>query len=389
MAIQTRRGLEADFDPSKMLPGEWAVSLDTKYVRMCFSPGVVMRMATYESFEEDMLQIQQILVTCEDIQVAVEAFEVLAQQHANAAEASATASANSAIDSDNSALFSQSWAEGGTGTRPGEDTDNARYWSEVAQAVADIQIATNDTVGIVKGNEGEINIDIGGQMSIPSDFTPQTTLEAVTGTEDKKTFFGKVAKVITDFIAHAANLSIHFGLTNNLLATVPGTALDAVQGKALDTRVTTNTNDIDTLTRNLNYSKFNVPAENVLINEPHTIVPVTQTVVNADTSNYILNSNGILNIIKPGLYYINATIHGSIVPGDYVTAYIQTGISVFYGNASNPTTAGQQFIITFGGFVEISTAINVYLVVTSANNSVEVYGTNMSSLSSLAITRLK
>lgn len=245
MALQNRRGLEADFDPSKMLPGEWAVSLDTKYVRMCFSPGVVMRMATYESFEEDMLQIQQILATCEDIQTAVEAFEELAQQHANDAAASATASANSAILSD-------SWAEGGTGTRPGEDTNNAKYWAGVAQAVADIHIATNETVGIVKGNEGEINIDIGGQMSIPSDFSPQTTLEAVTGTEDKKTFFGKVAKVITDFIAHAANLSIHFGLTNNLLATVEGTALDAVQGKSLDDKITD-------LNSNLAVAKTDVP----------------------------------------------------------------------------------------------------------------------------------
>lgn len=237
MAIQTRRGLEADYDSSKLLPGEWAVSLDTKYVRMCFSPGVVYRMATYESFEEDMLQIQQILATCEDIQTAVEAFEVLAEQHANDAAASATASANSATESSDSAILSKSWAEGGTGVRPGEDTNNAEYWAGVAQAVADIHIATNETAGIVKGNEGEINIDIGGQMSIPSDFSPQTTLEAVTGTEDKKTFFGKVAKVITDFLAHAANLSIHFGLTNNLLATVPGTALDAVQGKVLDDKV--------------------------------------------------------------------------------------------------------------------------------------------------------
>ena len=251
MALIMRLGPEEKFDADKMTPGEWAVSTDTKYVRMCFSPGLVYRMATYESFEEDMIQIQQILATCEDIQTAVEAFEELAQQHANDAAASATASASSATESAGSAILSESWAVGGTGSRPGEDTNNAEYWAGVAQAVADIQIATNETVGIVKGNEGEINIDIGGQMSIPSDFSPQTTLEAVTGTEDKKTFFGKVAKVITDFLAHAANLSIHFGLTNNLLATVPGTALDAVQGKELDTRVTTNTNDIADLNSNL------------------------------------------------------------------------------------------------------------------------------------------
>ena len=53
MAIQNRRGYEADFDPAKMLPGEWAVSLDTKYVRMCFAPGECLRMATYEGFEQN------------------------------------------------------------------------------------------------------------------------------------------------------------------------------------------------------------------------------------------------------------------------------------------------------------------------------------------------
>lgn len=71
MAIQVRRGNEADFDPSKMLPGEWAVSLDTKYVRMCFAPGVCVRMATYEAFEEDMVKIEAILKEAQTIEEAV------------------------------------------------------------------------------------------------------------------------------------------------------------------------------------------------------------------------------------------------------------------------------------------------------------------------------
>lgn len=72
MAIRMRRGNEADFDPSKMLPGEWAVSTDTKYVRMCFSPGIALRMATYEAFESDMAEIRKILSECQSIQTAVE-----------------------------------------------------------------------------------------------------------------------------------------------------------------------------------------------------------------------------------------------------------------------------------------------------------------------------
>lgn len=61
MAIQMRRGLREDFDPEKMLPGEWAVSIDpqteNQIVWMCFAAGVVKRMGTYEDF---LVQIQEI-----------------------------------------------------------------------------------------------------------------------------------------------------------------------------------------------------------------------------------------------------------------------------------------------------------------------------------------
>lgn len=56
MAIQNRRGLKKDFDPAKMLPGEFAVSIDSEtenqIVWMCFAPGVVKRIGTYEDFEQ-------------------------------------------------------------------------------------------------------------------------------------------------------------------------------------------------------------------------------------------------------------------------------------------------------------------------------------------------
>lgn len=45
-----------------------------------------------------------------------------------AAQASATAAGNSAT-------LSQSWAVGGTGTRTGEDTNNAKYWCDQAQLI--------------------------------------------------------------------------------------------------------------------------------------------------------------------------------------------------------------------------------------------------------------
>ena len=49
MAIQMRRGNAVDFNPSKMRPGEWAVSQDNQKIYMCFTPGVVIEMATLSS----------------------------------------------------------------------------------------------------------------------------------------------------------------------------------------------------------------------------------------------------------------------------------------------------------------------------------------------------
>lgn len=40
---------------------------------------------------------------------------------------------SSAIEAAGSATLSESWAVGGTGTRPGEDTDNAKHYAELAQ----------------------------------------------------------------------------------------------------------------------------------------------------------------------------------------------------------------------------------------------------------------
>lgn len=49
MAIQMRRGNAVDFDPSKMVPGEWAVSQDNKKLYICFSPGNVVEIGSVDA----------------------------------------------------------------------------------------------------------------------------------------------------------------------------------------------------------------------------------------------------------------------------------------------------------------------------------------------------
>lgn len=117
--IQMRHGEENDFDPDQMTTGEWAVSDDTKKVWMCFKPGFVLRMSTYEAFEEDLKEIQGILATCQSIQEAVERFVQAAEQHSQ--------------DSEIHSIKSKSWAVGETGVRDGEDTDNSEYYSRQSE----------------------------------------------------------------------------------------------------------------------------------------------------------------------------------------------------------------------------------------------------------------
>lgn len=70
------------------------------------------------------------------------ASETAASGSASQASAAAAAAAGSAAGAEAASKTAQSWAVGGTGTRPGEDTDNAKYWAEKAQAVVGGDFAT-------------------------------------------------------------------------------------------------------------------------------------------------------------------------------------------------------------------------------------------------------
>ena len=114
MAIQNRRGQYRHFDPSKMVAGEWAVvqtgdpnASNGEAVYMAFEPGQVKRMATYEDMVDQLEDaVDEAVVT---------------------ATATATAAATTATEQ---AVLAESYAKGGTNTRTGENTDNAKYYNE-------------------------------------------------------------------------------------------------------------------------------------------------------------------------------------------------------------------------------------------------------------------
>lgn len=186
--ILMRRGQEVNFDPNKMMPGEWAVSLDSKFVRMCFSPGVCIRMATYEAFEADMEQIKAILAEAKTVQSAVIRI-------------------NNEVSDKLDAVV--------------EYAGQAKtYRDQALQYRNDAERFRNEAQQVAGGNfltpESAVS------------FTEATSRSNITTTDTVSIILGKIKKFFNDLKPHAFN-----NPTNNLLATVAGTPLDAVQGKVL------------------------------------------------------------------------------------------------------------------------------------------------------------
>ena len=110
---------------------------------------------------------------------------------ASQARAVATAAAESAAGAETASKTAQSWAVGGTNTRPGEDTDNAKYWAEQAQAVAGGDFATKvEAQGYVTthNQSADAHADI---------------REALNGKEPSGTAAAAVVAHNTDATAHA------------------------------------------------------------------------------------------------------------------------------------------------------------------------------------------
>lgn len=101
MAIQMRRGAYAQFDPSKMKAGEWAVSTDSdtkkQQIWMCFAPGIVKRMGTVEDFNTEIQRLIQ------DYLDSIAQSVSQAQKSAQTATEKATSASNSASQAQKSA----------------------------------------------------------------------------------------------------------------------------------------------------------------------------------------------------------------------------------------------------------------------------------------------
>lgn len=107
MAIQMRRGAYVNFNPAKLMPGEWAVVVsgdsgakDGKAAYICFAAGDVKRVATYEDMVDNVHDAvdQNIGAIIKEITDAANK----ASQQASGAASRADAAANQAIEIANS-----------------------------------------------------------------------------------------------------------------------------------------------------------------------------------------------------------------------------------------------------------------------------------------------
>ena len=133
---------------------------------------------------------------------AAEAASVSAHQ----AQANAAAAAESAASVDGINKTAQSWAVGGTGTREGEDTNNAKYWAGQAhQAAGGGVVSFNGRAGSVvpragdydKGMVGLGNVDNTSDLAKPISTATQTALNAKQGSIIK----GSVTLTVAGWVA--------------------------------------------------------------------------------------------------------------------------------------------------------------------------------------------
>lgn len=142
---------------------------------------------------------------------------------ASQAQASAAAAAQSAASVDGINKTAQSWAVGGTGTRPGEDTDNAKYWANQAQAVVGGDFATKvEAQGYVTAHNQSADAHADIRKALNGKEASGTAAGAVAAhnkdtaahQDIRKALAGKetagaAAAVQSNLTAHAGNTTVH------------------------------------------------------------------------------------------------------------------------------------------------------------------------------------
>ncbi len=172
MAIQARRGLETDFKPEKMLPGELAVTTDTRKIYATFAPGDCKRMATYEDMVDDIEEANEEIIR--NMTTVVSEATTNAQ---NATAAAETATTNA--------------------------TAAAEAAEQAAQSVT-ATIATSTQAGAVKPTN-DFLIGEAGALKLNTEFTVPEGLTNLVSGSDWNVILGQLAKMVGEYIDEKLN----------------------------------------------------------------------------------------------------------------------------------------------------------------------------------------
>ena len=196
MALYTGRllmrgGNESDFNPDKMMPREWAVSTDKKIVRICIAPGICIRMATYDAFEEDMAKIEEILKECQSIQEAVIRINTEVSQNADAV-AEYTAQAKSYMEAAQTSATNAKASENASKTsetNAKKSEENAKASENAASGSA--TIATNKASESTQSASEAANSSL---LASRSETNANASAENAKNSEDNADYYSKLSK---------------------------------------------------------------------------------------------------------------------------------------------------------------------------------------------------
>lgn len=194
-----RGGNESEFDPDKMMPREWAISTDKKIVRICIAPGICIRIATYDAFEEDMAKVQEILENCQSIEdviknmyaeikniaIDVEKVEEYAQTAIDKASEAAQ-SANLATDSANTASSKAIEAIQSAEIAAGKANESINSASSASSS------ATNANISEKNAKDSEKNADYYSKLS--KSYAVGDTGERLGEDTDNSKYYSEYAK---------------------------------------------------------------------------------------------------------------------------------------------------------------------------------------------------
>jgi len=166
MAIQNRRGAYGNFDPTKMVAGEFAVVQDNdpnsstgRSLYICFEPGVVKRVADYEDIQDMVAEVAEEYV--EDFDEAVTALTTLipATEQAKDDANAAAASVQTLLSGHNTSL-GFGYGECGTSSTTADKTVSITGFSLAEGGIVSVRF-TNETASF-----STLNINSTGAKSV-------------------------------------------------------------------------------------------------------------------------------------------------------------------------------------------------------------------------------